>query len=62
MFATNFGEKCTINLKSYLNNVEATEAVMRSYSIKEVFLKILKKSQENVCTGVSFLIKVAGWK
>ena len=62
MFETNFGEKCTINLKSYFNNVEATEAVMRSYSIKEVFLKILKKSRENVCTGVSFLIKVAGWK
>ena len=32
-----------------------------SYSLKNVFLKILKKSQENTCIGVSFLIALQAW-
>ena len=31
-----------------------TEAVVRKYSSKEVFLKISHISQENTCVGVSF--------
>ena len=33
---------------------ETTEAVVRSYSSKQMLLKILKISQKNNCVGVSF--------
>ena len=33
---------------------ETTEAVVRRYSSKSVFLKILQISQESTCIGVSF--------
>ena len=51
------------NLHDYtFNNIEVTEAVRQSCSIKAVFLKISQDSQENICAGVFFLIKVAGYK
>ena len=31
-------------------------------SLKKMFLKILIISQENICVGVSFLIKLQAWK
>ena len=34
------------------------EAIVRKYSVKNVFLKISQNSQENTCAGVSFLIKL----
>ena len=34
------------------------ETAVRSYSVKKMFLKISKNSQENTCTRVSFLIKL----
>ena len=33
----------------------------RGYSLKKVFFKILEKSQENACVGVSFFIKLQAW-
>ena len=36
----------------------ALEAVARSYSVKQVLLKTLQNSQENICVRVSFLIKL----
>ena len=44
----------TSNLRKFL------EAVARRCSIKKVFLKFFLNSQENTCTGVSFLIKLQG--
>ena len=38
-----------------------TEAVAQRYSIKKVFLKILQNSQENICVGVSFMVKLKAW-
>ena len=35
-----------------------SEAAVRKYSVKAVFLKICQNSQENTCTRVSFLIKL----
>ena len=35
-----------------------TEAVVRSWSVKNVFWKISQNSQENTCVGVSFVIKL----
>ena len=32
----------------------------RRYSIKQVFLKIWQNSQESICVGVNFFIKVVG--
>ena len=37
------------------------EAVTRSISVKKVFLKIPKNSQENTCGRVSSLIKLQTW-
>ena len=34
------------------------ETAVRSYSVKKMFLKISKNSQENTCTRVSFLIRL----
>ena len=36
------------------------EAVIRRYSLKKVFFKISRNSQENTCARVSFFNKVAG--
>ena len=36
----------------------SSEAVVRSCSVKKVFLKMLQNSQENTCARVSFLIKL----
>ena len=38
--------------------VQSTEVVVRSCSIKKVFLEILQNSQENTCARVSFLINL----
>ena len=35
-----------------------SEAVVQMCSVKKVFLKIPQNSQENICAGVSFLIKL----
>ena len=35
----------------------SAETVVRRFSLKKVFLKIFKNSQENTCARVSFLIK-----
>ena len=35
-----------------------SEAVVQTYSTKEVFLEILVNSQENTCVRVSILIKL----
>ena len=45
--------KCEIS-----GQVQTTKAVVQSCSVKKVFLEILQKSQENICTRVSFLIKL----
>ena len=37
------------------------EAVVRTYSVKKVFLKISQNSQEKTCARVSFLTKLQGW-
>ena len=34
------------------------EAITRTFSVKKLFLKILQNSQESICVGVSFLIKL----
>ena len=34
------------------------EAAIQSCSVKKMYLEILQSSQENTCTGVSFLIKL----
>ena len=39
-------------------SLRATEAVVQRCSVKKVFLEISQNSQENTCTGVSFLIKL----
>ena len=36
------------------------KAVVRRCSVKQVFLEIFQKSQENICSWVSFLIKLQG--
>ena len=41
--------------------VWVSEAVTRRCSVKNVFLKILQNSQENICDGASFLIKLQDW-
>ena len=38
-----------------------TEAVVRRFSVKKVFLKISQNSQEDTCARVSFLIKLQAW-
>ena len=35
-----------------------SEAVIQRCSVKKVFLEISQNSQENICAGVSFLIKL----
>ena len=35
-----------------------SEAVVRRYSVKNVFLEILQNSEQNTCARVSFLIKL----
>ena len=40
------------------SSLQNTEAVVRRYFAKKVTLKVLQNSQENTCTGVSFLIKL----
>ena len=40
--------------------LKKSEAVVRRCSVKKVFLEISQNSQENTCTRVSFLNKVAG--
>ena len=40
-----------------IDNVH-TEAVIWRYSVKMVFFDILQNLQENICSGVSFLIKL----
>ena len=44
----------------HMNNVYrwTTGAVVQKCSIKKTFSKILQNSQENVCTSISFLIKL----
>ena len=43
-------------IKALKNKVEKTEAVVRTWSVKKVFLEISQNSQENTCARVSFLI------
>ena len=38
--------------------MEYSEAVIRRYPVKKVFLEILQNLQENICASVSFLIKL----
>ena len=45
--------KCEIS-----GHVQNTEAVVQRCSVKKVFLEISQNSQENICTRVSFLIKL----
>ena len=42
----------------YFFILRCAEAVTRRCSVKNLFLKILKNSQENTCARVSFLIKL----
>ena len=39
-------------------NWSCTEAVIRKFSVKKVFLENWQNSQENACAGVSFLKKL----
>ena len=41
--------------------IQRTEAVVRRYSVKKVFLEISQNSQENTCVRDSFLIKFQVW-
>ena len=51
---------CNILTRFYLLYVlEELEVVARKCSLKKVFLKISQDSQENICTGVSFAIKLS---
>ena len=43
--------------KNYYVKIHGPEAVIRRYSVKEVFLEISRNSQENTCARVSFLKK-----
>ena len=45
--------KCEIS-----GHVQNTEAVVQRCSVKKVFLEVSQNSQENICTRVSFLIKL----
>ena len=47
--------------KNRLFYVEITEAVVQRCSVKKVFLEISQNSQESICTGDSFLIKLQAW-
>ena len=47
-----------VNLKFYTAKYLVSEAVVRSCSVKKVFLEISQNSQENTCARVSFLIKL----
>ena len=38
--------------------LEESEVVARKSSLKKVFLKISQNSQENICAGFSFAIKL----
>ena len=40
------------------DELKETEEVVRRCSVRKMFLKILKNSQENTCARVSFLIKL----
>ena len=54
-----------ITLLMCYSSLQNTEAVVRRYFAKKVTLKVLQNSQENTCTGVSFLIKLqafVSWK
>ena len=48
----------TRDLEIKLRKLNDTEAVDRKYSIKKLFLKISKNSQENACARVSVLIQL----
>ena len=48
----------TRDLEIKLRKLNDTEAVDRKYSIKKLFLKISKNSQENPCARVSVLIQL----
>ena len=48
----------TRDLEINLRKLNDTEAVDRKYSIKKLFLKISKNSQENPCARVSVLIQL----
>ena len=47
-----------ITAKYKASNCCKIEGVIQRFSIKKVFLKILKNSQENLCARVSLLIKL----
>ena len=51
----------TRDLEIKLRKLNDTEAVDRKYSIKKLFLKISKNSQENPCARVSVLIQLQTW-
>ena len=42
----------------YFYALEKSEEVARKSSIKQVFLNIPQNSQENICVGVSFTLKL----
>ena len=52
--------KWTVGLRRLVTLI-SIEAVVRSCSVKQAFLKILHNSQENTCARVSFLIKLRRW-
>ena len=43
------------------NKIVILEAVVRRYSITQVFFKISQNSQENTGVGASFLIRLQTW-
>ena len=43
---------------NFIPKIKNTEAVVRRYSVKKVFLEISQNSQENTCARGSFLIKL----
>ena len=45
----------------HMKYVLHTGAVVRSCSVKEVFLEISQNSQKNTCVRASFLIKLLAW-
>ena len=56
-----FHETRNTFMKCFYFSIQHSEAVVQMCSVKKVFLEISQNLQENVCTRVSFLIKLQIW-
>ena len=53
-------KKCPINWQSYFSSVKTTDTW--TCSKRQEFFIFLQNLHESTCVGVSFLIKVSGWR